>query len=226
MSVFIVRDVCVSDLHSKSGSIFVQFNVDDKVKRRTSKSRVGSDHTTWSEIVSLPVIEPETSKLSVSIYGRRWYITYRKLRYARDACFTDILQSRQRISLPLFNEESQKSGTLKFAIEIITPTTPTTPTLNATRAHEGTSRKEQPSSDSEDPSRLPVQSSASSNGSRSTLEPSGLGSSDGHCRITSTSLTKTEPQHAHVGLGAEAGTKHHRATPPPLRVHTSSVSAG
>ncbi|KIJ05631.1 hypothetical protein PAXINDRAFT_103696 [Paxillus involutus ATCC 200175] len=211
MPAIIIQDVCVSNLHSKSGKIFVQINVDDTVKHKTRKSTAAPDSTVWPEQVSFD--EPETAILSANVYGRRLYINYHKLRHTADTSLGELLtRTPQLVILPLLNKESQEAGTLSFSITSV-PTTPTTPMISGTEAQaanliiqasEATARESQLV-----PSRV---------GSRSTLESSEVDSSDQQCQTTSTSRTTPEP---YQSPGSEAGvvTKQNRG--PDLRIDTS-----
>ncbi|KIJ05326.1 hypothetical protein PAXINDRAFT_21399 [Paxillus involutus ATCC 200175] len=179
---------------------------------KSSKSKAApNSKVTWPEQVTLN--ESETARLSAIVYGRRWFINYHELRHTAATSFGDLL-TRTAVVLPLFDKESQETGTLTFSITII-PITPTSSATEAqatnviTQASEATARG--------------AQFSPSDAGSRNTLEPPVVHSSDRQRQPTSTSRTMPEPRQA-PGSGAGVMTRQNRG--PDLRINTSLDGAG
>ncbi|KAF8843076.1 hypothetical protein BDN67DRAFT_1009339 [Paxillus ammoniavirescens] len=212
MPVVTIQDVCVSNLRSKSGKIFVQFNVNDRVMWKSSKSKAAPDSkVTWPEQVTLD--ESETARLSATVYGRRWYINYHKLRHTTATSLGDLLtRTAEPVVLSLFDKESQETGTLTFSITLV-PITPITPTVSATKA-----RATNVITQASEATTLGAQFSPSGAGSRSTLEPPVVHSSDRQRQPASTSRTTPEPRQV-PALGAGVVIKQNRG--PDLRISTS-----
>ncbi|KIK94582.1 hypothetical protein PAXRUDRAFT_440603 [Paxillus rubicundulus Ve08.2h10] len=205
MPVVTIQDICVSNLRSKSSKIFVQLNVDDRVMWKSSKSKAAPDSkVTWPEQVTLN--ESETARLSATVYGRRWYISYHKLQHTVDASLGGLItRTPQLVVLPLFNKESQEAGTLTFSITIV-PITPITPTISATKA-QAVNVMIQTSEETE----RGAQFSPSGVDSRGTLEPPVVHPSDRQRQTISNSRTP--------GLGVGMVTKQNRG--PELHICTN-----